>query len=95
MDKVEFEWDEKKARSNLRDHGVSFDEAQTVFSDDFSITIPDPDHSFEEERFIIIGASNSRRLLVVVFTERDDRIRLISAREVEPHERRDYEEGNI
>ena len=90
-----FEWGEKKARSNLRDHGVSFDEAQTVFNDDFSITIPDPGHSFGEERFLIIGVSHTDRLLVVVFTERDDRIRLISAREAERHERRDYEEGII
>lgn len=90
-----FEWDEKKAKSNLRKHGISFDEAQTVFNDDYSITIPDPEHSVDEARFIILGVSNEHRLLVVVFTERDDRIRLISAREPDRGERKDYEESLV
>jgi uncharacterized DUF497 family protein len=67
---VEFDWDRGKAASNLRKHGVSFDEAATVFADPLSITVPDPDHSQDEERFIIVGMSFSRRLLIVAHTER-------------------------
>ena len=75
-----FEWDEEKASSNLRKHRVTFDEAQTVFLDDFSVTVPDAEHSQTEVRFRILGMSNTKRLLVVSFTERGKRIRLISAR---------------
>ena len=90
---LNFEWDENKARSNLNKHpGVSFDEAKTVFDDEFSITIEDPDHSIEEERFIDIGRSVKERILVVVYTERGDNIRIISARKATPAERRKYEE---
>jgi uncharacterized protein len=87
-----FEWDEDKARSNVRKHGVSFDEAQTVFTDEFSITIPDPEHSDEEERLLILGLSHRKHLLVVIYTERGKRIRLISARKANRKERKEYEE---
>jgi uncharacterized DUF497 family protein len=87
-----FEWDRRKAKANLRKHGVSFEEAQTVFTDPLSMTLPDPDHSEDEERFIDIGMSDNRRVLVVVYTERGRRIRLISARKATPVERKQYEE---
>jgi len=87
-----FEWDRHKAEANLRKQGVSFEEAQTVFTDPLSITLPDPDHSEDEERFIDIGMSDNRRVLVVVYTERGQRIRLISARKATPMERKQYEE---
>ncbi len=90
-----FEWNEQKARTNLQDHKVSFDEATTVFSDPFSITIYDPDHSRTEQRYIDIGISNKNRLLVVIYTERGETIRLISARKATPIERRKYEEENL
>ncbi len=90
-----FEWDKNKAEVNLRKHGVSFDEAQTVFKDDLSVTISDPDHSSEEERLITIGASSNNRLLVVVHTERDKKIRLISARKATRTERKKYEKENL
>jgi uncharacterized DUF497 family protein len=88
-----FEWDEKKAKTNLKKHGVSFEEAITVFGDPFALTIYDPLHSEDEERFIALGESNRRRLLVVVFTERGDKIRIISSRVASRGERKDYEEG--
>lgn|SRR5262245_49093436 len=78
---LEFEWDAWKARSNAQEHGVSFEQASTVFGDPLARTILDPLHSDEEDRFVIMGESVDRRLLVVVFTERGKRIRLISARE--------------
>ena len=87
-----FEWDRHKAEANLRKHGISFEEAQTVFTDPLSMTLPDPDHSEDEERFIDIGTSDNRRVLVVVYTERGQRIRLISARKATPVERKQYEE---
>jgi len=90
---MEFEWDSKKAKRNLRKHKVSFEEAATVFGDPLSLTIEDPLHSENEERFVIIGESNKRRLVVVVHTERGDKIRIISARLATPHERHDYEES--
>jgi uncharacterized DUF497 family protein len=92
--KPNFEWDEEKAQANLRTHKVSFDEATTVFSDPFSITIPDPDYSTDEERYIDIGTSDKGRLLVVSYTERGTNIRIISCRKATPTERRRYEEGN-
>ena len=88
-----FEWDEDKARENLRKHRVSFDEAKTIFWDPFSITIPDPDHSMDEERFVDIGASVNGHVLVVVYTERGANIRLISCRRATPFERKKYEQG--
>ena len=87
---MDFEWDEKKATANEHKHGVTFQEAAEVFGDDHSTTVPDPDHSVEEERFIIFGRSSAGRGLVVSFTERDGRIRLISARSMTPRERRAY-----
>lgn len=91
---IKFEWDPRKARRNLRKHGIDFNEASTVFADTLSITIPDPDHSKDEERWITMGSSNSQRLLVVVHTDEGETSRLISARRADPQERRKYEEGN-
>jgi uncharacterized protein len=88
-----FEWDEHKAQSNLRKHKISFQEAVTVFHDPLVATIPDPDHSSDEERLVAIGYSNKHRLLVVVFTERGQRTRIISYRRAEPAEREIYEEA--
>jgi uncharacterized DUF497 family protein len=89
---LEFEWDPAKAEANLKDHGVSFDEATTVFRDTLSITISDPDHSDFEDRFIDIGVSHRMQLLVVSYTERQDKIRIISARQPTRAERKSYEE---
>ena len=89
---MDFEWDPRKAEINLRKHGVSFLEAGTVFGDDLAITVPDPDHSDDEDRFITIGLSNRPRLLIVSHTDRGDRIRIISARELTRAERKAYEE---
>ncbi len=86
-----FEWDEEKAASNLEKHGVSFEEASTVFAGSLSLTINDPLHSFEEKRFITIGDSMELEILVVVPAERDAKIRIISAREAIRKEKRDYE----
>ena len=91
---LSFEWDQKKASDNLAKHDISFDEASTVFSDPLSLTIYDPAHSQEEDRFIIIGSSHRQNLLVVVHTERGDNIRIISARHASRSERKDYEEGD-
>jgi uncharacterized DUF497 family protein len=88
-----FEWDARKARRNSTIHGVSFDEASTAFRDPLSKTIPDPLHSVDEERFVLLGRSHRNRLLVVVHTERGDRIRLISARRASHRERVRYEES--
>jgi len=88
-----FEWDLKKARSNLAKHGASFDEASTVFQDVLSVTIEDPLHSTAEERFVLIGNSCRNRLLVVVHTDRGERVRIISARPATRRERRSYEEN--
>ena len=90
---MKFEWDEKKAAANLSKHGVSFDEAKTVFDDPLYVDFYDPDHSYDEHRYIIIGESRQGRLLMVSYTERDDVVRLISSREVTPAEARIYEEG--
>jgi len=90
--RMEFAWDPQKAAKNLRKHKVSFTEAATVFSDSLSATVPDPDHSGEEDRYIIVGMSNRSRLLMVAFAERGDRIRIISARALTRAERKAYEE---
>jgi uncharacterized DUF497 family protein len=89
---LRFSWDPRKAARNLAKHAVSFDEASTVFADELSMTIPDPDHSGDEERWVIIGQSNRGRLLVVVHIEDDNTVRIISAREAEKRERVKYEE---
>jgi len=91
---LEFEWDPVKAELNLKEHGVSFDEATTIFRDTLSITISDPDHSDYEDRFIDIGMSHRMQLLVVSYTERKDKIRIISARRSTRAERKNYEETN-
>ena len=90
---MQFEWDPAKAAENLTKHGVSFEEAATVFRDTLSQTGLDPDHSVAEERFVIFGLSTSGRLLVVAHTERGDTIRIISARLATSGERKLYEEG--
>lgn len=87
-----FEWDEQKAEQNLGKHQVGFMEAKTVFGDPFSITIPDPQHSAGESRYVDIGYSSEGRLLVVVYTEREPNIRIISCRRAIQRERRVYEE---
>jgi uncharacterized DUF497 family protein len=90
---VTFEWDGTKAAANLSKHGVGFDEAQTVFNDPLFVDFYDPDHSADEPRYIIIGESNQKRLLIVSYTDRVNAIRLISARELTPTEREAYEEN--
>lgn len=90
---MEFEWDKGKARTNLSKHKVSFEEAKTVFNDPLFIDFYDPDHSEDEERYIIIGQSEQKRLLVVAYTEREQKIRLISARETTRAEKEAYEEN--
>lgn len=89
----QFEWDAAKAITNVKDHRVTFEEALTVFGDLLARIFADPDHSGDEMREIIIGHSTQARLIVVAFTERDDKIRIISAREATASERRDYEEN--
>ncbi|MEY2858565.1 MAG: hypothetical protein RLZZ74_2878 [Cyanobacteriota bacterium] len=88
-----FEWDENKAERNLSKHGISFNEAKTVFDDLLYVDFYDPDHSEDEERYLIVGQSNRGRLLIVSYTERGDSIRLISTREVTRTEQEAYEEG--
>lgn len=90
---VRFLWDHRKAVSNERKHGVGFREATTVFDDSLSVTIADPDHSVDEERFLLLGLSNRRRLLVVAHSERGESIRIISARRANRREKRMYEEA--
>lgn len=90
---MQFEWDPIKARKNLVKHGVSFDEAASVFHDPLAATGADPDHSEDEERMVTFGMSSAGRLLVVAHTERRNAIRIISARVVTQQERRIYEEG--
>ena len=88
---MQFEWDPNKAAENLNKHGVSFNEALSVFSDPLATTIDDPDHSIDEFRFLTMGYSKNQRLIVVAHTERECKIRMISAREPTPHERKQYE----
>lgn len=91
---MDFEWDEEKASANQTKHGVSFEEAQTVFSDGLYAEFYDPKHSDEENRFLIVGNSNEARLLLVCYTERNGVNRIITAREATKQERRVYQEGN-
>ena len=86
-----FEWDPNKAASNLKDHGVSFDEAATVFGDILALNMPDPDHSEGEQRFLVLGMSRDSRLVVVSYAERPPRTRIISARLATGREKRKYE----
>jgi len=90
---MEFEWDTKKAESNLFKHGISFTEAQTVFDDPLYVDFYDPDHSEAEHRYIIIGESSKNRILLVSYTEREDKTRIISARQVTKQELKAYQEG--
>ncbi len=89
---MKFVWDNNKALSNIRKHGISFEEASTVLADNLSVTIPDPLHPGNEERLITIGQSETQRVLVVVHTEQGDVIRLISSRRATVRERKRYEE---
>jgi len=88
---VEFEWDPEKEQANIQKHGIDFTEAATVFGDPLELTISDPDHSIGECRFLSMGHSVRNRMLVVSYTERENRIRIISARTASPKERRQYE----
>ena len=90
---IQFEWDTEKEKSNIRKHGASFHEAATVFGDPLSVTFPDPDHSTGERRYITVGLSIQGKTLIVSHTDRDRRIRLISARKTTTRERRFYEKG--
>lgn len=89
---MNFEWDPGKARQNRRKHRISFEEAATIFGDPLAITYPDPDHSILEQRFITVGLSRVNRVLIVAHTDRDQNIRIISARKTTDRERRHYEE---
>jgi len=88
-----FSWDRAKAEANLKKHGVSFEEASTAFGDLLSLTVHDPVHSEGEARFVLLGRSFREKLVVVVHSEIEDGIRIISAREATPRERRDYEQS--
>ena len=92
---MEFEWDEDKADGNRKKHGVSFEEASTVFEDPLTLSGYDPDHSTEEDRFITVGLSVDGRIIVVSHTDRDSAIRIISARPASRREVKDYEDGNF
>lgn len=90
---MDFEWNPQKADINSRKHGVSFEEASTVFGDTLSMTYPDPEYSVQEERYIIIGLSGENRILVISYAYRDEIIRIISARQATKRERNFYEHG--
>lgn len=90
---MDFEWDPEKAERNAEKHGVSFEEASSAFADPLSITIPDPDHSEGEVRFLLLGHTESGKLVVISHVERGETLRIISARLATRHERRTYEEG--
>lgn len=90
-----FEWDDEKAKENLRKHKVGFEEAKTIFGDPFLVTFPDPEHSERERRYINVGVSSKGRILIVIHTERKANIRIISCRKATTDERRAYEEGYL
>lgn len=92
---MDFEWDEAKAESNERKHGITFAEAMTVFADVLSVTGYDPRNADDEDRFLTMGTSVDGRLIVVSHTDRGDSIRIISARGATRRERKDYEDGNF
>lgn len=91
---LRFEWDVRKAAANLRKHGVSFEEARTVFLDEDALQVPDPEHSADEDRFVMLGISSHLRIVVVChcYREDDEVIRIISARKADRRERRQYDE---
>jgi uncharacterized DUF497 family protein len=93
MSHMRFEWDERKSRSNLRKHGISFEEAQTTFLDDNARVLSDPDHSADEERFVLLGLSIAARVLVVChcYRQRDEVIRIVSARKADRDEVKQYQ----
>jgi uncharacterized DUF497 family protein len=91
---VNFEWDPAKARTNRRKHRVTFEEAATVYGDALALTYPDPDYSFSEQRFLTVGMSSAKWVLIVAHTERGKSIRIISARKATPREREQYEENS-
>lgn len=90
---MEFEWDPRKADSNVRKHMVSFAEGATVFGDPLAVTLADPDHSEDEERYVTFGVSDQKRLLVVAHADRGTRTRIISVRRMTSREKRIYEKG--
>ena len=90
---IEFEWDAAKAKTNLGKHRISFEEATSAFYDALSVTIADPDHSVNESRFLLIGMTTTRRLVVVAHTDRGGRVLIINARRATRHERVSYEKG--
>jgi hypothetical protein len=90
---MRFAWQAEKAATNVAKHGVSFEEASSVFGDPLATTVPDPDHSAREERLLTTGMSNQQRVVIVWHAEVDDTIRIIGAREATPRERRTYESG--
>ena len=91
MENSEFEWDDEKAKRNLKKHGVSFEEGATIFNDTRIAAVSDPDHSEDDERYIAIGMSAMKRLLTVSLTYRNEKIRLVSCRKATKSERKDYE----
>lgn len=90
---MQFEWDPEKAHNNVAKHGVSFEEATTVFGDPLAVTIDDPDHSHGEQRFLTTGLSRRQRLIIAAHTDREGRVRIITAREATARERSQYESG--
>jgi uncharacterized DUF497 family protein len=95
MDADDFEWDDEKAESNVEKHGVTFDEAATVFDDPLAATTADLGHSDGEDRFLTVGMSARNRILVVIHTDREGRTRIISAREATSREQKGYEDGTF
>lgn len=93
--KLTFEWHAAKAKANIKKHNVSFDEAKTIFGDPFLLTFPDEEHSESEVRFINIGRTPKGKVLVVIHTEREGSIRIISSRTATASERNSYEEGGF
>ena len=93
MTKIEFEWDEKKAQFNFKKHKISFEESVTVFHDPLLATMFDPDHSDDEQRYIAIGQSAKGRILIISYTERQSRTRIISCRKATSQEQETYEVG--
>jgi len=90
---MEFEWDESKDLTNQNKHGVTFNEAATIYGDPLALTFDDPEHSENEERLLTFGVSRLNKFLIVSHTERDGKMRIISARKMETSERKIYEEG--
>ena len=88
---LKFEWDRRKAASNFKKHGVTFEEAATAFGDPLSVTIHDPNHSNDEDRFLLLGETRGKKLVIVAHTDRNDTIRIISARPATGGERENYE----